>query len=274
MLKFLELLKLGWRIDMAIRKTVQYSPFNASLIDIDHFQAIAATQDPNELEYTIQVDMDLDSYSFPVDAELDLEVIAGDNLFTAKLGLVSSYHQPKDKFVFDVKPASIRMRLRVTPNGKTHLIGYTKLRACYEGELTSLMLVSPKPMGQVTWLFECETDDIPKLYLNEDNWKELQQSCVSDVVWQGQILPQCIYAGFLQIANNNFEGTNAEDKGSWQYSWWLKAEELCPQSTGSIKDKSSLEDKKNWAEELSKKFSSSHKYFNKFISQRSGETNS
>ena len=98
---------------MAIRKTAQYSPFNAQVIEVDHFSAIAAN-DPNELEYKIEVALDLDSYSFPDDAELDLEVLSGENLFTADLE-VSFSHNPKKTFTFDAKPNSIRMRLRVTP---------------------------------------------------------------------------------------------------------------------------------------------------------------
>lgn len=253
---------------MAIRKTAQYSPFNAQVIEVDHFSAIAATDDPNELEYKIEVVLDLDSYSFPDDAELDLEVLSGENLFTADLGTVSFFHNPKETFIFDAKPNSIRMRLRVTPKDATHLIGYSKLRACYEGDLTSLMLVRPKPLGQATWIFEYETADTPILYLNEEKFKELQNFAVNDLSWQGQVLPQCIYSGYMHIATNNFEGTTPDDQGCWQFSWWTKAEELCPGSTSSIREDKTLEDYKNWAEELAKKFSLSAKYLNKFLAEK------
>jgi hypothetical protein len=255
---------------MAIRKIFQYSPFNAQIIDPDHFLAGAAQVSDNELEYSILLTIDIESYNFPDDAKLDLEVVAGDNLVVRDLGTVGFWSQPKETFHFDVEPKSIRMRIRVTPNGAKHFIGYSKMRPCYEGDQTALLIPRPKDLGEITWLFEYQTDDVPILYLNSKKYGELLQSAKNDLSWQGQILPQCIYNGYIEIASKEFEYTSPDDRGHWQYNWWIKAEELCPDITKSIKEKDS-EDHKQWALELSMQFSKQNKYFSKFLQSRSSE---
>jgi hypothetical protein len=260
---------------MAIRKIVQYSPFDAQIIDPDHFFASnEAIPGSDELEYRLSLNIILESYNFPDDSKLDVEVKAGENLFVQDLGTVGNWHQPKETFIFDVEPKSIQLRIRVTPEGSKHFIGYSKMRACFEGKQTALFLTRRKDLGEITWLFEYQTDDTPILFFNEKKFDELLQSASSEIHWQGQILPQCIYNGYLQIASKSFEYTSPEDAGTWQYNWWIKAEELCPILTSTIKEKNDNEDFKDWAYQLSKEFSRQNKYFSKFLQHRSANQES
>lgn len=256
---------------MAIRKIFQYSPFNAKIIEPDDFLGGAAQiEEENSFEYSIQLTINIDKYNFPSDAKLDLEVVAGDFAEVRDLGTVENWSQPAKTFIFDAEPKSIRMRIRVTPSGAKHFVGYSKMRACYEGDQEALFMPRPRDLGEVTWMFEYQTDDLPILYLNDKNYGELLQFARSDLVWQGQVFPQCIYNGYVEIASKNFEYTSPDDKGQWQYNWWIKAEELCPNLTKDIKDKDE-EDHKEWALELSMQFSKQHKYFTKFIQRNISE---
>ena len=248
-----------------ITKKVEYSPNQAKVISKDNFSATAIeVNDADDYTYKILTEINLSEYDFDDNAELGIEVISGDFLHYETIGTVDNHADPTRSFHFDNEPTSLRVRLTVTPHGKNYFIGYSQLRVCYEGNNESLILVRESDLGEVTWLFEPSAEETPILFLNTKRYGDLHNLIKNDSVWQGQILPQCLYQGYMHIARNDFENTSKNDEGNWEYNWWLKAEELAPNETAEVKEKNDA-GHQVWAKKISKNFCKDQKYFTKFI---------
>ncbi len=261
---------------MAIKHQFTMSPYDAQIIHHDHFSAysIFKGQDEKDNIHSIVIsDLELDSYNFPEDAELQLNIKCGKNdMKYVDLGTVGSWSQPAEIYDFSGINKSIEVKLCVNPAGKSEYIGYSSWRTCWESDQKALIKTHYEDLGQITWIFKIETDNFPSIILNEKKSELLGSLIKQNKNWQGQILPQCIYNGYMHIAKNGFANTIPECDGAWEYAWWQKAEELLPDDTKDITDMDEA-DFHIWAKNLALKFCSQHKYLDNFIDWIDGDKN-
>ena len=253
---------------MAHRGEIRYSPNNAQLIHHDSFTALSShsSSDISSNILDIQLDLDLETYNFPDDAELSLMVKCGaEDMVHIDLGTVINWTQPQDSFDFSGISSAIKVRLSVTPKGGTYYIGYSEWRTCFPGRLESLIRPAFEDLGQIIWLFRIHESDWPTLVLNIKADKDLAIQASRDEIFIGQIFPQCIYSGFMHIAENEFRNTNEGNEGLWEFAWWNAAMELLPAKTELIKNEDKKNEKDIWAKELSMEFAKPRKYFDKFM---------
>ena len=262
---------------MAKKHQFHMSPYDSQIIHQDHFSAYSINEGNTEKDNIHSVvisDLKLDSYNFPRDAELQLNIKCGKNdMRYVDLGTVDNWSQPNEIFDFTGINKSIEVKLCVNPAGKSEYIGYSSWRTCWEGDSKALLKVHYEDLGQITWIFKIESDSFPSIILNEKKSELLGNLIKQNRIWQGQIVPQCLYSGYMHIAKNRFENTLPENDGSWEYDWWQKAEQLSPDETKDIKDKDEA-DFHIWAKNLSIKHCSQYKYLDKFIDWVDGGKNS
>ena len=110
----------------------QLSPYDAQIIHQDHFSAYSINEGGNEKDnmHSIVIsDLDLDSYNFPSDAELQLNIKCGKNdMKYFDLGRVENWSQPNEIFDFTGINKSIEVKLCVNPVGKSEYIGRETLK--------------------------------------------------------------------------------------------------------------------------------------------------
>lgn len=253
---------------MLHRGEFRFSPNNAQLIHHDHFSALAIHADDNISSNTLNIEilMDLESYNFPDDSELSLMVKCGsDDMVHIDLGSVLNWRQPAEVFDFSGVSKAVKVRLSITPKGSTFYEGYSDWRTCFPGKSEALIKPSYEDLGQIIWLFRLDESDWPTIVLNRNADKTLAMQAQNNDLFIGQIFPQCIYSGFLYIANNKFRNTNPEHEGLWEHSWWRHALEVLPEKTELIKSEENESEVDAWAKELAIEFSKSRKFFDKFL---------
>ena len=258
---------------MAKKHEFRISPYDAQIIHQDHFSAYSINKGANETDnmHSIILDLDLESYNFPSDAELQLNIKCGKNdMKYFDLGTVDSWSQPNEIFDFSGINKSIEVKLCVNPVGKSEYIGYSAWRTCWEGDSKALLKVHYEDLGQVTWIFKIDSDSFPAIILNDKKSDLLSNLIKHNRNWQGQIVPQCLYNGYMHIAKSKFENTLPENDGSWEYAWWQKAEDLLPDETKDIKNKDEA-DFHIWAKNLSIEHCLQYKYLDKFIDWIDGD---
>ena len=261
---------------MAIKHLFNLSPYDAQVIHQEHFSAYSINKGANEIDniHSVHIsELEIDSYNFPLDSELELKIKCGKNdLKYVDLGTVGSWSQPINEFDFTGVNKSIQVKLCVNPPGKSEDIGYSAWSTCFDGDTKTLLKVHYEDLGQIAWIFRIDSDGFPAIILNEKKSELLGNLIKHNKNWQGQILPQCLYSGYIHIARNKFDNTLPENAGSWEHAWWQKALELLPIETNDIKDKDEM-DFHIWAKELSIKHCSQYKYLDKFIDWIDGGKN-
>jgi len=253
---------------MIHRGEVRFSPHKAKLIHHDHFTALAAHSDKDISSNSVHIEilLDLDSYNFSDDSELSLMVKCGsDDMVHVDLGTVSRWRQPSQTFDFSGISKAIKVRLSVTPKGSTAFEGYSEWRTCFPGKSEALIKATYEDLGQIIWLFRIDESDWPTIVLNQNADKLLAMHAQNNDLLIGQIFPQCLYSGYLYIANNKFRNTGPEHEGLWENAWWRHALEVLPNKTESIKSEENEAEIDAWAKELAIEFSKSRKFFDKFI---------
>jgi hypothetical protein len=244
------------------RQRLQYTPHDVKHISHQHFEVIRLNDSLNG-NFKLEIsNIELDSYDFPLDAELSVIIKQGsENLRTQEIGTVRKPFKESFEVNFENKNGQITCRINVTPKEETAFIGVSDWRHPTHANNQGMLEFRDEDLGDMVWNFEIPVDNSakPALILNNRIPDIKDLAIQSNVLLEASIIPTCLKLGMehILLSGDGFEGINEE--GAWQNLWWQFAANHMD-DPHAILDSEDREEKLAWCLELVKKFSDQRQY--------------
>lgn len=202
----------------------------------------------------------LDSVRVPAEAEVVVEAYRQTAYMRFYAGTVANPVLFTDELLYQFDaPESIRFRVKVVGTGEQRgkvLAQADQIRAALEDAetppQTSLLVIAPKPLGQILWRLEFNNDE-PELMVNSDvgDWKTF----AATPAFQAFVLPEVL----RQIASWVLtEVKSMDDDDESVLALWVKFFGTIGYDPKEVDD--SDESKKNWIEDVVAYFGRAHRF--------------
>lgn len=245
------------------RQRLQYTPNNVKHISHKHFEVVRLN-DSIDGSFKLEIsNIELDSYDFPLDAELSIIIKQGsENLRTHEIGTVRNTKKDSFEVDFENKNGQITCRLNVTPKEETIFIGISDWRHPTHASNEGMLEIRDEDLGDMVWNFEIPTDNFAKPALIFNNRiPGIRDLAIlqGDILLHASIIPTCLKLGMEHILTygEGFEGISED--GTWQNLWWQFAADRMS-DVHSILESENKEEKLAWCLKLIQKFSDHQQY--------------